>query len=88
MSPDVDSTVWPESLPFPPNAILYDLVYIPPVTRLMQIARAAGSRAFSGLGMLVWQGALSFEAWTGSVPPVDMMFAAAKDALYGKELPV
>lgn len=85
MSPNVDTTVWPEGLPFPSSAILYDLVYIPPVTRLMQIARNAGTRAFSGLGMLVWQGALSFEAWTGSVPPVDMMFAAAKNALYGQE---
>jgi shikimate dehydrogenase len=85
MSPDVNSTVWPEDLPFPPGAILYDLVYNPAVTRLMMIAREAGASAYSGLGMLVWQGALSFEAWTGMAPPVDMMFAAAKNALYGKE---
>jgi shikimate dehydrogenase len=34
-----------------------------------------------GLGMLVWQGALAFELWTGIKPPVEVMEEAAREAL-------
>jgi shikimate dehydrogenase len=61
--------------------VLYDLVYNPPVTRLMQQAQAAGARAFGGLGMLVQQGARSFEIWTGQRPPLEIMLEAAQRAL-------
>jgi shikimate dehydrogenase len=81
MAPQVERSPWPEGVPFPPGAALYDLVYNPPVTQLMKQARAAGANVFGGLGMLVWQGGYSFEAWTGSPPPIDIMFAAAKAAL-------
>jgi shikimate dehydrogenase len=81
MSPEVDRSPWPENVPFPPDAVLYDLVYNPPVTRLMEQAEAAGARVIGGLGMLVWQGALAFELWTGIVPPVDVMAEAARAAL-------
>ena len=43
----------------------------------MKQAEAAGARVINGLGMLAWQGARSFELWTGSAPPVDVMMAAA-----------
>lgn len=79
MSPQVDRSPWPEDVPFPPGAALYDLIYNPPVTRLME--QAAGAPAFNGLGMLVWQGALSFTQWTGVMPPVDVMTGAAREAL-------
>ncbi len=81
MSPDVDASPWPEEVPFPAGASLYDLIYNPPVTRLMDQARRAGLRTANGLGMLVWQGAYAFEAWTGVMPPVDVMDTAARDAL-------
>ena len=82
MSPQVDFSPWPETVPFPPGAVLYDLVYNPPATRLMDYARAAGARTINGLGMLVWQGALAFEQWTGVQPPVERMFTAARHALH------
>jgi shikimate dehydrogenase len=85
MSPRVDESPWPDDVPFPPHAVLYDLVYNPPVTRLMEQAASAGARVIGGLGMLVWQGALAFEQWTGTMPPVDTMHAAARDALKTKE---
>ena len=81
LAPEIERSPWPKNVPFPPGAILYDLVYNPPVTRLMQQARAAGARVFGGLGMLVWQGALSYEIWTGQRPQLDIMFAAARQAL-------
>jgi shikimate dehydrogenase len=85
MSPRVDESPWPDDVPFPSRAVLYDLVYNPPVTRLMEQAASAGARVIGGLGMLVWQGALSFEQWTGILPPVDIMHAAAHEALKIKE---
>lgn len=85
MSPDVDRSPWPETTPFPADAVLYDLIYNPPVTCLMEQASAAGARVIGGLGMLVWQGALAFEQWTGITPPVDVMTEAARAALGIKE---
>ena len=73
---------WPSKLPFPRNAFVYDLVYNPSETLLMQQARAAGLQAANGLGMLLVQAALSFERWTGIKPPVDVML----NALNGKVL--
>ena len=70
-SPLVDSSV------LHANMLVADIVYKPLKTRLMKQAEAAGARAINGLGMLAWQGARSFELWTGSAPPVDVMMAAA-----------
>ncbi len=81
MSPNVDHSPWPNEVPFPRDAVLYDLVYNPPLTRLMAQAESAGARVIGGLGMLVWQGALAFELWTGIKPPVDVMAEAARAAL-------
>lgn len=73
MWPDVDSTPWPEGVPFPPGATLYESVYRPLKTRLMSDAEKAGLRAVGGIGMLVYQGAAAFEVWTGRKAPVDVM---------------
>jgi shikimate dehydrogenase len=73
MWPEVDSTPWPEGVPFPKEATVYDTVYRPIQTRLMRDAEAAGLRAVGGLGMLVYQGAAALEVWTGRQPPIDIM---------------
>jgi shikimate dehydrogenase len=78
MSPEVDVTPWPEGLPYPPQAAIYDVVYNPRETLFIKQARAAGLRAETGLGMLVSQAALSFETWTGRAPSIDAMFAAVE----------
>lgn len=80
MSPRVDASPWLDGVPFPPDAFVYDMVYNPAETRLTQQARAAGLRAANGLGMLVEQGALAFELWTGSTAPRALMRAAAEQA--------
>jgi shikimate dehydrogenase len=81
MSPNDDTTPWPAGAAFPANAVLYDLVYKPRVTRLMRGAQAAGLRAVGGIGMLAEQGAAAFERWTG-VPAarVAAVMRAALDA--------
>ena len=73
MWPHVDESPWPEDAPIPAGAVVYDLVYRPARTRLLQQAEAAGARAIGGVGMLARQGAASFALWTGAEPPVDMM---------------
>jgi shikimate dehydrogenase len=64
-----------------PAACLYDLVYNPPITPFLQLARDRGLRAEGGLGMLVGQAARSFTIWTGLAAPVDAMRAAAEESL-------
>lgn len=68
MSPHPDASPWPAELPFPDQAFIYDLVYNPFETRLVQTARAAGLQAANGLGMLVEQAILALETWTGQRP--------------------
>jgi shikimate dehydrogenase len=82
MWPHSDPSPWPAALPLQSHWTVYDLVYNPEETRLLSQASAAGARAVGGLGMLVHQGALAFELWTGRSPPVDVMRAAAWEALH------
>lgn len=44
----------------------YDLIFNPVRTRFMELTEAAGGRAFNGLKMLLWQGIIAYELWTGS----------------------
>ncbi len=84
MSPDVEACPWPQGVPLPAGAFVYDLVYNPAETTLMKRASAEGLGTGSGLGMLVEQGALAFELWTGETPPRRVMAAAAQAALEGR----
>jgi shikimate dehydrogenase len=63
--------------PLDPPPVVADLVYAERPTALLQWAERAGSRTVDGLEVLVRQGALSFERWTGRTAPVDAMRAAA-----------
>jgi shikimate dehydrogenase len=78
MSPKADDCPWPEGLPFPRMATIYDLVYNPRETLLLRRARATGLCAASGIGMLVEQAALSFACWTGREAPREVMFGAVE----------
>ncbi|MDH7577845.1 MAG: shikimate dehydrogenase [Bacillota bacterium] len=69
----------------PPGLVVCDLVYNPPKTRLIIEAEARGCRVLSGIGMLVYQGALAFEIWTGLRAPVEVMRAAVKENLHNFE---
>jgi shikimate dehydrogenase len=56
-----------------------DLVYRPGSTPLLAAARAHGSSTVDGLDILVAQGALSLEAWTGRRAPLEVMRRAARE---------
>ena len=58
--------------------LVCDLIYDPAETALMAEARNRGARTLGGLPMLVYQGAASFELWTGEKAPLDVMFEAAR----------
>ncbi|MYC74700.1 shikimate dehydrogenase [Candidatus Poribacteria bacterium] len=56
-----------------PHTMVYDIVYTPPVTPLMQAATERGCQTLGGIGMLVHQGAIAFETWTGVTPCTETM---------------
>lgn len=62
-----------------PSLVVADTVYNPRETRLIKEAKAAGCKAFGGIGMLLWQGAATFRLFTGCEFPreeVDKEFFA------------
>jgi shikimate dehydrogenase len=54
-----------------PGQTVCDLIY--KETRLLKEASKKRCNVINGLGMLLWQGALAFELWTGKMPPIDVM---------------
>ena len=81
MWPHTEGCIWPEEPPFPAHLIAFDLVYNPLQTNFLRRAREAGAPTIDGLGMLVAQGALSFELWTGETAPIEVMRTAGERAL-------
>ncbi|MBM3238065.1 shikimate dehydrogenase [Candidatus Poribacteria bacterium] len=61
--------------------VVYDIIYNPPETRLLKVAKEKGLKTIGGIGMLVHQGAIAFDLWTGQYPPVDTMRRALINAL-------
>jgi shikimate dehydrogenase len=59
-------------------ACVVDLVYRAGGTGLLREAQRTGSRAIDGIEILVHQGALSFERWTGRAAPLEVMRRAAR----------
>jgi shikimate dehydrogenase len=80
MTPNIENTPVPAHL-LKKELVVYDVVYAPLETRLLREAAACGCRTISGLEMLVRQGALALELWTGQPAPVDVMRGAALAAL-------
>ncbi len=64
-----------------PNLTVMDIVYNPVETKLAKDARAAGTKVISGVEMLIYQGAASFEIWTGCSAPIEVMRKAALNKL-------
>ncbi len=80
MVPEVDQTPVPARL-LKSGMTVFDIVYNPLETRLLGEAKAAGACTIDGLDMLVWQGVLAFEKFTGRKAPFEIMKEAATKAL-------
>jgi shikimate dehydrogenase len=59
---------------------LFDMAYGPLPTPAVVSARTLGLPAVDGIEMLVAQAAISFEAWTATSPPFEVMLSAAQIA--------
>lgn len=75
----MESPILPQALQS--HHIVFDAVYNPMRTPLLEGAEAAGTRCIGGLDMLVCQGAESFRSWFGVDAPLDVMYDAARKAM-------
>jgi shikimate dehydrogenase len=76
MDPNINETPVPAEL-LKPGMVVYDIIYNPIKTKLLKEAESVGAEIISGVDMLVWQGVMAFEKWTGKKPPFEPMKAEA-----------
>jgi 3-dehydroquinate dehydratase/shikimate dehydrogenase len=81
MYPKTDEMPVPENLPLRPGTVVMDTIYNPRRTKLLQWAAAHGGVCIEGVEMLVGQGALQFQYFTGREAPTAIMRKAALQAL-------
>lgn len=81
MAPQSQLSPWPEEVSIPAGIVVFDLVYAPLETRLLQQAKAAGAQTIGGLQMLIEQGVEAFRLWTGLLPPREVIYQAALAAV-------
>lgn len=73
MAPNVDRCIITDDSVFRKDLYVFDVIYNPEETLFLRKARSAGCAAANGLNMLLYQGAASFELWTGCKMPVDII---------------
>lgn len=73
MAPKTDATIITDTTMLRPDLFVFDVIYNPKETRLLREAKAAGCKTSNGMYMLLYQGAASFELWTGQEMPVDII---------------
>lgn len=83
MYPHVDGCLVDEAM-LSERHLVFDIVYNPAKTLLLQRAERKGGRIVNGVPMFVNQGAEQFRLWTGQEPPVDIMREAVENALVKK----
>jgi shikimate dehydrogenase len=64
-----------------PGMVVADVIFNPPRTRLLRDAETRGCEVLDGLGMLVNQGIVGIEYWTGITPDAEVMRRALEAAL-------
>ena len=77
--PDVDARVALDLDSLSGDHIVADVIPNPPRTRLIRDAAAKGCTVIDGLGMLVGQGAIGIQYWTGIEPEMAVMRRALED---------
>jgi len=73
--PDVDAKLALDSNTLTSNMIVADVIPNPPKTQLVKLATSKGCRVIDGLKMLVGQGVIGIEYWTGKTPDASVMRA-------------
>tara|TARA_Y100001978_G_scaffold103154_1_gene92285 strand:+ start:10 stop:870 length:861 start_codon:yes stop_codon:yes gene_type:complete len=86
----IKNTIAKEEIPFGDNfwtslnskTIIYDLIYNPQETRLLNLSRGKGCQTINGMKMLIAQGAKSLSYWTDGLKiPIEIMEEAIKKTL-------
>jgi len=80
MQPDTDKCFFPGAMP---ADVVFDMVYNPLETKLLQNAREQGKETIAGLEMFLTQAAAQFEIWTGERAPQAVMREAMLEVLGG-----
>ncbi len=83
MHPNDQECPLPDGVRIPSTCGVADMIYMPPKTRLLQMAEAAGAKAVSGHEMLLYQAVDAFKFWTGVNPDIAVMDAALRRAREG-----
>ena len=73
MAPKTDRCIITDDSVFRKDLFVFDVIYNPEETLFLKKAKAAGCQTLNGLNMLLYQGAASFELWTGKEMPVDII---------------
>jgi len=82
MSPKIDETPLGDRLPeFTTDTLVFDTIYNPPKTKLLQQAEQAGAKTINGVEMFVRQAAAQFEMWTHLPAPINVMRQAIEERL-------
>jgi 3-dehydroquinate dehydratase / shikimate dehydrogenase len=85
MSPKIDESPLGNTPPnFTQGTLVFDAIYNPPKTKLLQQAESAGAKTIGGIDMFVRQAAAQFKAWTGIDAPTTLMRRVIEDRLGGK----
>jgi shikimate 5-dehydrogenase len=73
MHPNVDESPIADVSKFNSDVLVFDAVYNPMRTKLIEQAEAAGTKTINGIEMFVRQAGGQFSAWTGKEAPLDLM---------------
>ncbi len=71
MEPDTDNALIEDFSEYDPELIVTDIIYHPRQTKMLKAAKASGHPTMNGMYMLLYQGAASFECWTGCEMPAE-----------------
>lgn len=77
--PDVNARVAIDESTLTPEMVVADVIPNPPQTQLLKAAAQKGCRTIDGLGMLVNQGVIGIEHWTGITPDASVMRGALEE---------
>jgi shikimate dehydrogenase len=84
--PHTGRSPWPDDLPFPKEALVFDLISWPNKTPFLRQARASGARTVSGLSLRVHEMALALERWTGHPRPIEVIWQVVGETLLSRPL--